>query len=121
MTAIEAPFANNRLALTAETRRLTGRRAGVATGVIMSERIRHVTDETFEQDVLGSAGPALVDYWAEWCMPCRMIAPLLDDSAAHYGERLRIAKLDVDANPATASRYRVRSIPTLMLFRDGKV
>jgi len=87
----------------------------------MSERIRHVTDETFEQDVLGSAGPALVDYWAEWCMPCRMIAPLLDDSAAHYGERLRIAKLDVDANPATASRYRVRSIPTLMLFRDGKV
>ncbi len=87
----------------------------------MSERIRHVTDETFEQDVLGSAGPVLVDYWAEWCMPCRMIAPLLDDSAAHYGERLRIAKLDVDANPATASRYRVRSIPTLMLFRDGKV
>lgn len=78
-----------------------------------------VTDQSFQTDVLDSSQPVLVDYWAEWCGPCRMIGPLVEESAAEYAGRLTIAKLNVDQNPATPTRYSVRGIPTLMIFKDG--
>jgi thioredoxin 1 len=86
-----------------------------------SSKIKHVTDTTFNSDVLESPIPVLVDYWAEWCGPCKMIAPALDESAETYGDRLSIAKVDVDQNQSLASRYHVRGIPTLMLFKHGEV
>jgi len=87
----------------------------------MNTSIKHVTDASFEAEVIRSSVPVLVDYWAEWCGPCKMIAPALDESATLYAGRLNIAKLNIDENPAVPSRYHVRGIPTLMLFRDGKV
>ena len=87
----------------------------------MSENILHVTDESFEQDVLGSDSPVLVDYWAEWCGPCKAIAPILDEIAAEYDGKLRIAKLNIDDNPNTPPKYGIRGIPTLMLFKNGNV
>ena len=87
----------------------------------MSDRIIHVTDASFEQDVLKAAHPVLVDYWAEWCGPCKMIAPILDDVAAEYEGRICIAKLNIDQNPDTPPRYGIRGIPTLMLFKQGEV
>jgi thioredoxin 1 len=86
-----------------------------------SSKIKHVTDTTFTSDVLESPIPVLVDYWAEWCGPCKMIAPALDESAETYADRLSIAKVDVDQNQSLASRYHVRGIPTLMLFKRGEV
>jgi len=86
----------------------------------MSDSIKHVTDSSFESDVLNSDIPVLVDYWAEWCGPCKMIAPLLDDAAKQYQGRVMIAKLNVDDNPDTAAKFGIRGIPTLMLFKDGK-
>ena len=86
----------------------------------MSEAIKHVTDTTFEAVVLQSSTPVLVDYWAEWCGPCRMIAPMLEEWAQSYAGRLTVAKVNVDENAKLPSEYHVRSIPTLMLFRDGK-
>ena len=86
----------------------------------MSEHIKHVSDATFEKDVLQSATPVLVDYWAEWCGPCKMIAPVLEDVAKEYAGRLTVAKLDIDANPAITSQFGIRGIPTLMLFKGGK-
>ena len=79
------------------------------------------TDASFEADVLKAATPVLVDFWAEWCGPCRTIAPLLDDLAQCKGERLKVVKLNVDENPDTAARFGVRGLPTLMLFRGGAV
>ncbi len=87
----------------------------------MSENIKHVTDASFEQEVLQSGTPVLVDYWAEWCGPCKMIAPVLEEVARTYAGRLTVAKLDVDANPDTTSKFGIRGIPTLILFKDGKV
>jgi thioredoxin 1 len=87
----------------------------------MSTAIKHVTDATFDTEVLKSPRPVLVDYWAEWCGPCKMIAPALDDSAASYAERLEVAKMNIDENPSVPSRYHVRGIPTLMLFKNGEV
>ena len=87
----------------------------------MSEQIVHITDATFEAEVLKSEQPVLVDYWAEWCGPCRMIAPILDDVAADYAGRVKICKLNVDENQATPPKYGIRGIPTLMLFRNGYV
>ncbi len=86
----------------------------------MTDSIKHVTDASFETDVLKSDLPVLVDYWAEWCGPCKMIAPLLDDAANQYQGRVTIAKLNVDNNPDTAAKFGIRGIPTLMLFKDGK-
>jgi thioredoxin 1 len=87
----------------------------------MSQHIRYVTDATFGTDVLQSQVPVLVDYWAEWCGPCRMIAPILDEVAKDYEGRLVVAKLNVDENQATPGKYGIRGIPTLMLFKNGNV
>jgi len=83
--------------------------------------ISHVSDGTFASEVLQSPIPVLVDYWAEWCGPCKMIAPILEASAADYAGRLRIAKLNTSDNPAVPAQYHVRGIPTLMLFKNGEV
>ena len=86
-----------------------------------SENIVHITDDTFEQEVLQSQTPVLVDYWAEWCGPCKMIAPALDQIATEYQGRLKVAKLNIDENQSTPPRYGIRGIPTLMLFKNGNV
>ncbi len=83
--------------------------------------IVHTTDATFDRDVLKSDKPVLLDFWAEWCGPCKMIAPILDDIAKEYGDRVRIAKLNIDENPATPPKYGIRGIPTLILFKNGTV
>jgi thioredoxin 1 len=86
----------------------------------MSEFVREVSDSSFETDVLGANKPVLVDFWAEWCAPCRMLAPTVAAVAEHYGESASVVKLNVDDNPSTAQRYGIKGIPTLILFRDGK-
>jgi thioredoxin 1 len=88
---------------------------------VSSPHIVHTTDATFSQDVLKSDKPVLLDFWAEWCGPCKMIAPILDEIAAEYQDRLTIAKLNIDENPATPGKYGVRGIPTMMIFKGGKV
>jgi thioredoxin 1 len=85
-----------------------------------SNDIRHVTDDTFDPEVLKSETPVLVDYWAEWCGPCKMIAPMLEESARSYAGQIQVAKVNIDENPKAPSRYNVRSIPTLMLFKNGQ-
>ena len=87
----------------------------------MSDKICQVTDDSFEQEVLKSTQPVLVDYWAEWCGPCKMIAPILDEIAGDYAGRLKVAKLNIDENPNTPPKFGIRGIPTLMLFKDGNV
>jgi thioredoxin 1 len=84
-------------------------------------QIRHVTDDSFEQEVLSSEQPVLVDYWAEWCGPCKMIAPVLEEVAEEYADKLQVAKLNIDENPNTPPKYGIRGIPTLMLFKNGNV
>ncbi len=87
----------------------------------MSDLIKHTTDAAFEQDVLKSSTPVLIDYWAEWCGPCRMVAPILDEIAGEYQGRLQIMKVNVDENRNVPARYGIRGIPTLMLFKNGEV
>lgn len=85
----------------------------------MSDQIVHVTDSSFDGDVINASEPVLVDFWAEWCGPCKMIAPVLDEIAEEYAGKLKVCKLDVDANSDTPQRYGVRGIPTLILFKGG--
>jgi len=87
----------------------------------MSEGITHITDDNFESEVLKAEGPVLVDYWAEWCGPCKMIAPVLEEIAKEYAGKIKIAKLNIDENPGTPPKYGIRGIPTLMLFKNGNV
>jgi thioredoxin 1 len=87
----------------------------------VSEHIIYVTDDTFEDEVLKSSSPVLVEYWAEWCGPCKMIAPILNEIASEYNDKIKITKLNIDDNPQTPPKYGIRGIPTLMLFKDGNV
>jgi len=87
----------------------------------VSDKIVHVTDDNFENEVLESVEPVLVDYWAEWCGPCKMIAPVLDEICDEYDGRVKVAKLNIDDNPNTPPRYGIRGIPTLMLFKNGEI
>ena len=86
-----------------------------------SPHIVHTSDSTFSQDVLKSDKPVLLDFWAEWCVPCKMIAPILDELAAEYKDKVRIAKLNIDENPQTPPKFGIRGIPTLILFKNGAV
>ena len=88
---------------------------------LMSQHIQHVTDSDWQEKVLGADKPVLVDYWAEWCGPCKMIAPILEEIAEEYANRVQVCKLDIDANQETPPKYGIRGIPTLMLFRNGAV
>ncbi|MHA7878827.1 MAG: thioredoxin TrxA [Saccharospirillum sp.] len=87
----------------------------------MSEHIQNVSDDSFETDVLGNDKPVLVDYWAEWCGPCKMIAPVLEEVADEYADKMTVAKLNIDENPNTPPKYGIRGIPTLMMFKGGEV
>jgi len=87
----------------------------------LSDKIVHVTDDTFEEEVLKADMPVLVDYWADWCGPCKMIAPILDEIAEEYAGKLKVAKLNIDENPNTPPKFGIRGIPTLMLFKNGNV
>ena len=87
----------------------------------MSQQIVHVSDSSFEQDVLKSNVPVLLDFWAEWCGPCKMIAPILDQIAAEYAGKVLVAKMNVDENPKTPMKFSVRGIPTLILFKNGQL
>ena len=86
----------------------------------MSQFVKEVSDSSFEQDVLGAGKPVLVDFWAEWCAPCRMLAPTVEAVAEEHANTANVVKLNVDDNPSTAQRYGIKGIPTLILFRDGK-
>ena len=85
----------------------------------MSDNIVHTNDGSFETDVLQSEKPVLLDFWAEWCGPCKMIAPLLDEAATEYADKLNVVKINIDENPNTPQKFGIRSIPTLMIFKDG--
>ena len=85
----------------------------------LSDKITHVTDGSFEQDVLQADKPVLVDYWAEWCGPCKMIAPILEEVAESYADKVKVCKMDVDSNQLTPQKYGIRGIPTLILFKGG--
>ena len=87
----------------------------------MSTHLVHVTDNSFELEVLNSEQPVLVDYWAEWCGPCKMIAPILEEVASEYGEKIKVCKMNIDENQETPPRYGIRGIPTLILFKNGEV
>ncbi len=87
----------------------------------MSDKIIYVSDSSFEDEILNSQKPVLLDYWAEWCGPCKMIAPILDEIAEEYGDKITIAKINIDDNQETPQKYSVRGIPTLMIFKEGNV
>lgn len=90
------------------------------TSAVAKNEIVHLDDADFEKSVIQSEQPVLVDFWADWCQPCHMLAPAVKALAEEYGDRIRVAKLDVDANPATTAKYGIRGIPALLLFKDGQ-
>jgi thioredoxin 1 len=92
----------------------------IPRSLIVSDKIVHVTDSDFDQVVLKADGPVLVDYWAEWCGPCKMIEPILHELADEYGDKIRIAKVNIDENQQVTTRYKIRGIPTLMIFENGE-
>jgi thioredoxin 1 len=96
-------------------------RADLTSEEAMSEHIHYVSDDSFELEVLQSTMPVLVDYWADWCGPCKMIAPILDEVAQEYAGRIKVAKLNIDENQQTPPKYGIRGIPTLMIFKNGNV
>jgi thioredoxin 1 len=98
-----------------------GHYSGLKGDAEVSDQIVHVTDVTFDSEVLKADGPVLVDFWAEWCGPCKMIAPILDEVSKSYAGKLTVAKLNIDENPGTPPKYGIRGIPTLMLFKGGNV
>jgi len=87
----------------------------------MSEHVHHISDDSFEQEVLQAGVPVLVDYWADWCGPCKMISPILDEVAKEYSGKLKVCKLNIDENQATPPKFGIRGIPTLMIFKNGNV
>ncbi len=87
----------------------------------MSQNIQNISDAEFDNEVLNSSEPVLIDYWAEWCGPCKMIAPILEEVAEEYNGKLRVVKINIDDNPLTPPKYNIRGIPTLMLFKNGNV
>ncbi len=87
----------------------------------LSDAVVYVTDDTFEEEILKAEGSVLVDYWADWCGPCKMIAPILEEIAGEYAGKVKVAKLNIDENPGTPPKYGIRGIPTLMLFKGGNV
>ena len=87
----------------------------------MSEHVHYISDDSFEQEVLQASVPVLVDYWADWCGPCKMISPILDEVAKEYAGKLKVCKLNIDENQATPPKFGIRGIPTLMLFKNGNV
>lgn len=87
----------------------------------MSDKIVYATDDTFDAEVVNAEGPVLVDYWADWCGPCKMIAPILDEIAEEYAGKLKVTKLNIDENPTTPPKFGIRGIPTLMIFKNGNV
>lgn len=91
------------------------------TEITVSSNVLYLSDDSFEEEVLKSQTPVLVDYWAEWCGPCKMIAPILDEIASEYGDKIKVTKLNIDENPDTPPKYGIRGIPTLMLFKAGSV
>ncbi|BDW10871.1 thioredoxin [Polynucleobacter sp. SHI8] len=87
----------------------------------MSEAIKHITDSSFETDVVQAGKPVLLDFWAEWCGPCKMIAPILEEVAKEYGDKIQIAKINVDENQEIPAKFGIRGIPTLILFKNGEI
>jgi len=94
---------------------------GYSKGEATMADITEVTDQSFQNEVLEAGQPAIIDFWAEWCAPCRQIAPIISALASEYGDQVKIVKMDIDANPATPSQYGVRAIPTILAFKDGQV